>query len=339
MTQEAVLAKDRRRIMNDTLIERLRAIAAVNTDEPLARHTTFGIGGPADIFVTVRNASQLADVVVAARAGGARVFILGSGSNILVGDGGIRGVVIDNQAKAHVVAPLHIGDASPVREPAYLADVPADEKFVVSAESGGSFAALARNLARRGYGGIEWAAGIPGTLGGAVVYNAGAYGGSLSDVLMAITLLGASNEKLYLPLADLRMAYRTSAILRGEYGACVVLTVEFALRRRDPVELTRRIAELDAQRLAAQPRGRNSGSTFKNPAGDHAWRLIDAVRMRGMRIGDARVSEKHSNFFENLGNARATDVAALMREAQRRVKEQFGIELQNEVEMVGEGFE
>jgi UDP-N-acetylmuramate dehydrogenase len=134
------------------------------------------------------------------------------------------------------------------------------------------------------------------------------------------------------------MAYRTSAILRGEYGDAVVLSVELVVTRGDASELTRRVAEFDARRLSAQPRGRNSGSTFKNPPGDQAWRLIDAAGMRGMRIGDARVSEKHSNFFENLGAARAADVAALMREAQRRVKEQFGIELENEVRMVGEGF-
>lgn len=339
MTQEAVLATDRHEIMDEMLLERLRAIAPVKTDEPLARHTTFGIGGPADVFVTVRNASELAAAVAAAREANTPAFVLGSGSNILVGDRGIRGIVIDNQAKAHVIAPLHIGENSPVVEPAFLADAAGDEQFVVSAESGASFAALARNLAKQGYGGIEWAAGIPGTLGGAVVYNAGAYGGSLSDVLMAATILDGSGEKLYLPLAELRMAYRTSAILRGEYGDCVVLTVEFAVRRGDPAELTRRVAELDARRLGAQPRGRNSGSTFKNPSGDHAWRLIDAVGMRGMRVGDARVSEKHSNFFENLGSARAADVVALMREAQRRVKEQFGIDLQNEVEMAGEGFE
>jgi UDP-N-acetylmuramate dehydrogenase len=315
---------DRRGMMDDTILARLRAIAPVKTDEPLARHTTFGIGGPADVFVSVRNATELAAAVVAAREAGAAVFVLGSGSNILVGDGGIRGVVIDNQAKAHTIAPAH--------------DDATGERFVVSTESGASFAALARSLAKQGYGGVEWAAGIPGTLGGAVVYNAGAYDGCLADVLIAATILDGDGATRRLPLPELRMAYRTSAILRGEYGAAVVLGVEFVVRQGDASELTRRVAEFDARRLGAQPRGRNSGSTFKNPAGDHAWRLIDAVGMRGMRIGDARVSEKHSNFFENLGAARAADVAALMREAQRRVREQFGIELENEVRMVGEGF-
>jgi UDP-N-acetylmuramate dehydrogenase len=329
VTQEAVLAMDRRGTMDESLLARLRAIAPVKTDEPLARHTTFGIGGPADVFVSVRNATELAAAVVAAREAGAAVFVLGSGSNILVGDGGIRGVVIDNQAKAHTIAPVHDDE---------VGSDTTDERFVVSAESGASFAALARSLAKQGYGGLEWAAGIPGTLGGAVVYNAGAYDGCLADVLIAATILDGDGATRRLPLPELRMAYRTSAILRGEYGDAVVLSVELVVTRGDASELTRRVAEFDARRLSAQPRGRNSGSTFKNPPGDQAWRLIDAAGMRGMRIGDARVSEKHSNFFENLGAARAADVAALMREAQRRVKEQFGIELENEVRMVGEGF-
>jgi UDP-N-acetylmuramate dehydrogenase len=339
VTQEAIEAKDRQLDMDERLIQELRAIAPVKTDEPLGRHTTFGIGGPADAFVTVRNATELARTVMMAREFAAPVFILGAGSNILVGDRGIRGVVIDNQAKGYRIEPLRTGQDSPVSEPDSMRTAEAADKFVVWSESGVSFAALARNLAKQGYAGVEWAAGIPGTLGGAVVYNAGAYGGSLSDVLMAASVLNGGNATKSMSAADLGLGYRTSVLLRGECPGCVVLTIELAVRRDDAAKLLARIAELDALRLGAQPRGRNSGSTFKNPPGDHAWRLIDAVGMRSMRIGDARVSEKHSNFFENLGSARATDVAALMREAQRRVKEQFGIELQNEVELVGEGFE
>ncbi len=307
-------------VTDEQLIQRLRDIAAVRLNEPLARHTTFGIGGPADAFVTVRNADELRDVVIAVRAADSPLFILGAGSNILVGDGGIRGVVIDNQAK-RVDGPTE-----------------RDGAWIVRAESGTSFAALARRLAREGYGGIEWASGIPGTIGGAVVYNAGAYDGSLADVLLAVTILDASGEQRYLSAADLRMAYRTSAILRGELPQAVVLSAELAVTRGDPATLTARVAEIDAQRLAAQPRGRNSGSTFKNPEGQHAWQLIDAVGLRGERIGDAQISEKHCNFFINLGNARAADVHALMREAQRRVMARYGIELQNEVELIGEGF-
>lgn len=329
VTQEAVSAKGRAEAMDDRLIEQLRAIAPVKTDEPLSRHTTFGIGGPADVFVTVRNAAELARAVIVAREFAAAVFILGAGSNILAGDRGIRGVVIDNQAKA-IEGPL-TPSPSPTRGEG--------STFIVRAESGVPFASLARNLAREGYGGVEWAAGVPGTLGGAVVYNAGAYDGCLADVLRSITMLDGNNATRTVAAAEMKLAYRSSSILRGECPGCVVLSVEIAVTRGDSAALMRRIAELDELRLGAQPRGRNSGSTFKNPPGDHAWRLIDAVGLRGQRIGDAQISEKHSNFIENLGAARAADVAALMREAQRRVKEQFGIDLQNEVELVGEGFE
>ena len=326
--REAANAKERAEGMDDGLIEQLRAIAPVKTGEPLSRHTTFGIGGPADVFVTVRNADELARAVTAVRASGAAVFILGAGSNILVGDGGIRGVVIDNQAKA-IDGPLSPSPSPTGGE---------GNARIFRAESGVPFASLARQMAREGYAGIEWAAGIPGTIGGAVVYNAGAYDGCLADVLLAVTLLDGTNQQRYVPAGEMKLAYRSSAILRGECAGCVVLSVEIALTKGDSGALMRRVAELDEQRLGAQPRGRNSGSTFKNPPAAHAWRLIDAVGLRGHRIGNAQISTKHSNFIENLGGARADDVAALMREAQRRVKEQFGIELLNEVEPVGEGF-
>jgi UDP-N-acetylmuramate dehydrogenase len=329
VTQEAIVAKDRAEVMDDRLIETLRGIAPVKTGELLSRHTTFGVGGAADVFVTVRSAEELARAVTATRESGATVFILGAGSNILVGDRGIRGVVVDNQAKA-IDGPLAPGP-SPSRGDGSTA--------MFRAESGVAFASLARQVARDGYGGIEWAAGIPGTMGGAVVYNAGAYDGCLADVLLAVTLLDEANEPRYAAAGELKLAYRSSTILRGECAGCIVLSVEIAVSKGDGAALMRRIAELDELRLGAQPRGRNSGSVFKNPPGDHAWRLIDAVGLRGYRIGDAQISEKHSNFIENLGAARATDVAALMREAQQRVRAQFNTELQNEVALVGEGFE
>jgi UDP-N-acetylmuramate dehydrogenase len=316
----AIAVPDRRLGTYEELVAELKTFASVRRDEPLARHVTFGIGGPADVFVTVRNADDLARAVVAARRADAPIFILGSGSNILIGDRGIRGVVIDNQAKATRVEQR--GDAT-----------------VVVAESGTSFAALARSLARDGYSGIEWAAGIPGTLGGAAVYNAGAYDGCLADVLLGVTVLDAAGETHAIVAAELKLGYRTSALLRGEMPGATVLSLELAVTQRDAAAAQARIAELDRSRLDAQPRGRTGGSTFKNPQGHHAWELIDAVGLRGHRIGDAQISEKHCNFFVNVGAARAADVYALMREAQRRVQERFGIELENEVELVGEGFD
>jgi UDP-N-acetylmuramate dehydrogenase len=311
---------DGKQEMDDELIARLQAIAPVKTGEPLSRHTTFGIGGLADVFVTVRNARELAAAVLAAREGGAPAFVLGAGSNILVGDLGIRGVVINNEARG-------------IEGPRALAG-----EYVLRAESGVAFATLARNLAKLGYSGVQWACGIPGTLGGAAVYNAGAYGGCLADVLRGVTVLDADGRERELDAAVLGLRYRSSAFTRGELAGTVVLSVEITVTPGDRVALQRTIAEYDAQRLDAQPRGRNSGSTFKNPPGQQAWELIDRAGLRGHRIGDARISEKHSNFIENLGEARAADVHALMREAQRRVQEQFGIALENEVGLVGEGF-
>jgi UDP-N-acetylmuramate dehydrogenase len=322
----------------EELAAELKTIGRVRIEEPLARHVTFGIGGPADVFVTVRNADELARTVLAVRRAGAALFILGSGSNILVGDGGIRGVVIDNQAKAMRVEPLRIDGGSGVTRPPSIKGT--DEgAFVLWAESGASFAALARTLAKQGYSGIEWACGIPGTLGGAAVYNAGAYERCLADVLLAVTLLDAHGETLHVPAAELRLGYRTSAILRREMPGAIVLSLELAVARGDAGAAQARIAELDRNRLDAQPRGRTGGSTFKNPPGRPAWELIDAVGLRGYRIGDAQISEKHCNFFMNVGAARAADVYALMQEARRRVRERFGIELEHEVELVGEGFE
>jgi UDP-N-acetylmuramate dehydrogenase len=322
--------------MDARLVERLREIATVRLGEPLGRHTTFGIGGPADVFVTVRNADQLAQTVRAVRDAGVPVFILGSGSNILIGDGGVRGVVIDNQAKAVRVGPLQIDDGVTLPS-AFARDEPAELR-AVWAESGTSFAALARRLGRDGIGGIEWAAGIPGTLGGAAVYNAGAYGGSLSDVVLSAMLLDADGNIRSVPAGKLGLSYRSSVLLRGERPGAIVLAVELVGHTGDAGEIMARIDDIDAQRLAAQPRGRTGGSTFKNPPGHHAWELIDAVGLRGYRVGDAQISEKHCNFFMNVGAARAADVANLMEEARRRVKEHYGIVLENEVELIGEGF-
>ncbi len=310
-----------------TAVEKLaaaleRAGMEVRRQEPLARHTTFGIGGPADVFVVCRSAAELRSAVVAARDAGLPWFVLGSGSNILVGDGGVRGVTIANEAR-RVTPPEDVGDG----------------RVAVTAESGVSFAALARTLARQGFAGLEWASGIPGTVGGAVVYNAGAYGGCLADALREVTLVNGSDRPERVPAEDLDLVYRGSAFTRGVFRDRLVLDATLVLWRADAASLERRIAELDARRLAAQPRGRNAGSIFKNPPDRPAWKLIDAVGLRGYRIGDAQISEKHCNFFVNLGRARAADVYGLIRLAQERVREQFGVELELEVTLVGEGFD
>ena len=286
----------------------------VREDEPLSRHTTFGVGGPADVFVTVRSADALAGATNAAEAAGAPVFVLGSGSNILVADAGIRGLVIDNRAR-HEEADAN-GTSYRV-------------------ESGTSFAAFARRMCRLGLEGLSWAVGIPGTLGGAVVYNAGAYGGCLADVLTRVRLHAAGDGDYWVEAAELGLVYRGSVFTRGQFAGKTVLEAEIQLAPGDAAALLAQAAAHDANRLTAQPRGRNAGSTFKNPPNQPAWKLIDAVGLRGAERGEAAISDKHCNFFVNYGNARAADVAWLIHEAERRVKEQFGIVLEREVAFVG----
>ena len=298
----------------DQLATTLAPHGELRRDENLARHTTFGIGGPADLFLTVRAAGSLALATNAAHDAGVGVFILGSGSNILVADAGIRGLVIDNRARA---------------------EQPDSAGNTIRVESGASFAAFARKMCRLGLDGLSWAVGIPGTLGGAVVYNAGAYGGCLADVLRRVRLQLPGDGDQWVDAADLDLVYRGSVFTRGQFAGKAVLEAEVELTPGNPRELLARAAAHDEKRLAAQPRGRNAGSTFKNPPESPAWKLIEAVGMRGMRRGDAAISEKHCNFFVNDGNATAADVAWLIAEAQRRVKEQFGVTLDREVEFVG----
>lgn len=297
----------------------LERIAPVREGEAMARHTTFGIGGPADLYIKVTDAEQLVAAFVTARRHGLPVFVLGSGSNILVSDRGIRGVVIENDAKA-------------VQGPETLPD----GRARVTAESGASFAALARRLCRAGYWGLEWAVGIPGTIGGAVVYNAGAYGGCLADVLVRVRVADAEGRLRDIPAGDLRLEYRGSVFTRGLLRDLVVVSATFDVVPGAAEEIMRRVAELDAKRLAAQPRGRNAGSIFKNPPGQAAWRLIDQVGLRGRRIGDAEISAKHTNFFANTGRATAAEVKQLIDLAERKVREQCGVELHREVQLVGE---
>ncbi len=290
------------------------AFGDVKLGEPLARHTTFGCGGPADVFVTVRDAAALAGAVTAAHDAGEPAFVLGSGSNIFVADAGIRGLVIDNRSRR---------------------EAPDSTGKTIAVESGASFAGFARKMSRAGLDGLAWAVGIPGTLGGAVVYNAGAYGGCLADVLTRVRLQRPGGRDEWIDAGDLGLVYRGSAFTRGQFDGQTVLEAEVRLAGGDAKALLAQAAGYDEKRLTAQPRGRNAGSTFKNPPESPAWKLIDSVGMRGMERGEAAVSDKHCNFFVNYGNAKAADVAWLIAEAQRRVKEQFGITLEREVALVG----
>ena len=309
--------------LDAAFLDALAALAAVRPDEPLSRHTTIGIGGPADALISATTADQLAAVLDLCQAAGVSVFVLGSGSNIVVGDGGIRGLTIANGTAAQT-EPRRLDQES--------------ERYLVRVEAGASFALTARRLAAAGLEGLEWACGIPGTVGGAVVYNAGAYGGCLADVLERIGVWDEATGVVEYAKQALGLVYRGSAFTRGLMQGRVVLWAEFALWPGDTAALRARIADYDSRRLKAQPRGRNAGSFFKNPPGRPAWKLIEAVGLRGYRLGGAALSAKHCNFLINNGDATAADVVGLTRLAQGRVRDQFGLELETEVSLVGEGF-
>lgn len=300
-------------------LRQLRAIVPIRLDEPLSRHVTFGVGGPADVYIAARSEDQLRAAYALAKHYRVPVFIFGSGSNILVGDGGIRGLVIENRTQ-DVEGPVQNGAGLKVR-----------------VASGVSFAALARRLSSGGYAGLEWAAGIPGSLGGAVVTNAGAYGSSLSDVLKSARLADAQGQITEMSPDDLQLTYRGSAFTTGTVRDRIVLSVDLRVRPGDAAALKARVKELDEQRKTAQPPGRNCGSVFKNPPGEYSsWWYVDQVGLRGHRIGNACFSEQHANFIMNLGGATAGDITALIHLARDRVRERFNIELETEVVLVGE---
>jgi UDP-N-acetylmuramate dehydrogenase len=277
----------------------------------MSRHTSLHIGGPADYFVKVRSEDDLVGAVRVAREAELPTFILGGGTNLLVSDEGIRGVVLANA----------------------WSEVNVDGR-VVAATSGTPLASVAAAAARNGIVGLEWMATVPGTVGGAVHGNAGAFGSDTSSVLLDAQLLDLNADVWNASLDDLAYSYRTSS-LQGTPS--IVLRARFHGEPGDRATAVQRIKEIANERIAKQPLAQpNTGSIFRNPPGDHAGRLIEAAGLKGTRIGDAMVSEKHANFIVNVGAARATDVRALMRRCQAEVRERFGVELRPEVELVGE---
>lgn len=291
-------------------------------NEPLAKYTSARIGGPAEFFASVESANELAEMVRAAWRIGVRPFILGGGSNLLVSDAGMRGLVILNRARA---VEFHDQDEPPWAR----------------AESGANLGLLARQCGARGLGGLEWAATVPGTLGGAVYGNAGAHGGDMAGNLRMAEILQHDGTVRKWSADELLYGYRTSALKKPANGGGnghkpVVLAVELNLKRGDPVLLQAKMDEFVAHRKRTQPPGASFGSMFKNPSGDYAGRLIEAAGLKGARVGQAEISTQHANFFLNLGEARAADVFALIHLAHETVKAKFGVDLQLEVEVVGD---
>ncbi len=286
-------------------------------NELLSFHTTSRMGGPADVWLPVNSANELAQAVLLANRYQVPVFILGSGSNLLVSDAGIRGLVIANRATQ-----------------VYF---PADESHpaVITVESGVNLASLARRCAQRGLSGLEWAVGVPGTIGGAIAGNAGAFGGQIADSLVQAELLSPSGERMWQEVGWFEYGYRSSRI-KQQSQPWVVLQAEFKLTSA-PSELI--VAQLNAfneRRKSSQPPGATMGSMFKNPPGYYAGRLIDQAGLKGYQVGQAQISAIHANFFQNLGGATTADMLELIRTAQDAVAQKFGINLELEIEVVGE---
>ena len=279
--------------------------------EPLAKHTSLHIGGPAEYYVRVTSERDLVGAIRVARENELPIFILGAGTNLLVADVGIRGVVLHN-------------DWAEIRV----------EGTTITAASGTPLASVAAAAARSGILGLEWMATVPGTVGGAVHGNAGAFGKETADDLVDAELTDLGGRTWTATNAELGFAYRTSA-LQGT--PTVVLRARFRGDPGDRASAVRRIKEMANERMAKQPLTQpNTGSIFRNPPGDHAGRLIEAAGLKGATEGGAMVSTKHANFIVNIGDATANDVRTLMRKCQAAVKEKFGVDLVPEVELVGE---
>ena len=281
-------------------------------DEPMSRHTSYRIGGPADVMVCSRSVQGIQAALRIAREYGVPVFILGGGSNLLVRDGGLRGMVLNLYG--------------------VLKEMRAEGEEV-TAGGGAKVTALVNFCARRGLAGLEPMAGVPGSVGGALKGNAGAFGATISDHLAAVRVLEQTGEERVLSREALRFAYRQSSLTEGD----VVVSATFRLRQDDAAALQQKVVQILAERKAKQPvEWRSAGSVFKNPPGNFAGRLIEGAGLKGTRVGDAMISPKHGNFFLNLGRATAKDVLALIALAQERVREQSGVSLELEVRVVGD---
>ncbi|MBE7472199.1 MAG: UDP-N-acetylmuramate dehydrogenase [Anaerolineales bacterium] len=325
-------------------------------NELLAGHTTLRLGGPAEIWLAVESVSELVTAVTLARQYDVPVFMLGGGANLLIRDTGIRGLVIENRANKVEIpsSPFKVGEGGKVK---------------IVAESGAVLPNLARRCARHGLSGLEWAVGVPGTIGGAVVNNAGAYGSDMAHNLSRAELLTPTGERLWQPVEWFEYGYRTSRLKKssevssqksvissqssevssqksedpglrspvsGREQGWIVLQAELHLTAAPVAEIKARMDEFNRRRKASQPPGATIGSMFKNPPGDYAGRLIEAAGLKGYKIGQAQISPIHANFFQNLGGATATEVLSLIEIAQTTVESKFGVKLELEIEVVGE---
>ncbi|NLV91978.1 MAG: UDP-N-acetylmuramate dehydrogenase [Firmicutes bacterium] len=286
---------------------------SIRRDEPMKAHTSFRVGGPADLFVSPRSISELAFVLQTCQRFAITPTVIGNGTNLLVSDRGIRGVVVE------------IGDNLSA------VSVSGEE---ITAQAGISLAKLAATALRHQLSGLEFASGIPGTLGGAVAMNAGAYGGEMKDVVTSVDCLDLGGKELGLCSQEMAFGYRQSIVQSKGY---IVVQATLRLQRDNYETIKAKMLDLNARRRAKQPLHLPSaGSVFKRPPGHFAGKLIEDAGLKGFRIGDAQVSEMHSGFIVNLGAATATDILAVIRHVQGEVKRQFQVDLETEVRIVGD---
>lgn len=303
----------------------------IGRNVPLAPLTTMKVGGPAEYYATVHTTDQLLKLVRWAHRVELPYFILGGGSNILISDAGIRGLVIENRCRQ-----VRIDEAP-------CCEFPKDERPYLMAESGAPMAGAARVSVRNRLQGLEWAVSVPGTVGGAVVGNAGAHGGEVKDNLEDALLLDERGDIQEYKVADFHYAYRDSTLKRLQPLVAgfkpVVLHANFRLERGDPTEIAARAERFLQHRRQTQPVEPSLGSTFVNPPGNYAGRLIEAAGLKGMRCGGVEVSQVHANFIVNrggVGKATAADVMQLIKSIQGVVAERCGVHLECEIQLVGE---
>lgn len=302
--------------MGEFMVEKIQKLvgeAKVLVNEPMASHTTFKIGGPADYFVMPETIEELAEVLKLCKEENMPYFILGNGSNLLVGDKGFRGVVIQLYKNFDGICL---------------------EGTKITAKAGAMLIRVAKEAGKAGLTGLEFASGIPGTIGGAMVMNAGAYGGEMKDVVTAVTVLTKEGDIKTLSGEEMNFRYRGSVVEDEGY---IVLEAVMELKEGNLEEIQTRMEELSLQRRTKQPiEYPSAGSTFKRPEGYFAGKLIQDANLRGYQVGGAQVSEKHCGFVINAGGATAADVMQLMQDVSDKVEMQFGVALEPEVKRIGE---
>lgn len=302
--------------MNQDFLNQLCEIVGsdhVCVDEPMKNHTTFRIGGNADYFVSPHSAAEIREVIEVCKNAKIPWYVIGNGSNLLVSDNGFRGVIIRLFKNFAMLT------------------VKGEE---ICVQAGALLSRTAKKALEHGLTGFEFAAGIPGTIGGALVMNAGAYGGEMKDVTERVTVLTPDGSILTLEKEELEMGYRTSVIAKKGY---LVLEAVLRLEEGHRKAIAARMEELKEKRVSRQPlEYPSAGSTFKRPEGYFAGKLIMDAGLRGFAVGGAQVSEKHCGFVINSCDASAKDVIELMKEVTRRVKEQTGVTLEPEVKLLGE---